>query len=200
MSINQQVWHAIQKDPAVLLGLQRKLVNIRALAKHLIQDKGIAGSLDSVISSIRRFPLDEATQEEQTLRNLFRDSVISTTNNVACVTVSGRVSDVISAITFPVLRITSGIDHVKLIVESRHASDAQNAFSDASIEKNLSEISVTLSQEAVATKGVLARITSELALANINIHEILVCPPQFLIYVAQSNIVKAHERIMSLTS
>jgi len=64
----------------------------------------------------------------------------------------------------------------------------------------LSEISVTVAEKATKTRGVLARITAELALANINIHEMMVCPPQFLIYVSEKDIVKAHERIMSLAS
>lgn len=200
MSVNQHVWQAIQKDPAVLQGLQRKLINIRALAKQLITEQGINGSLDSVISSIRRFPLDKTRADEQTLRNIFKDSIISTTNNVACITIPRPLSAVLDKLNTPVMRITSGIDTVKLITENRHAAAIKKNFKNATIEKNLSEISVTVSPQAVKTKGVLARITSELALANINIHEILVCPPQFLIYVSQSNIVKAHERIISLAS
>ena len=67
------------------------------------------------------------------------------------------------------------------------------------MDNNLSEITVTVSEKALKTKGVLARIAGELAVADINIHELIVCPPQFLIYVAQKDIVKAHERVLALS-
>jgi hypothetical protein len=44
----------------------------------------------------------------------------------------------------------------------------------------------------------LARIASEVALANINIQEIIVCPPEFLIYVKEKDMVKAHESLLKL--
>ena len=53
-------------------------------------------------------------------------------------------------------------------------------------------------EEALRTKGVLARMTSEIALANINISEVLSVPPEFLIYIKQEDIVKAHESILKL--
>jgi hypothetical protein len=42
-------------------------------------------------------------------------------------------------------------------------------------------------------------MAAELALANINIHELCMCSPEYLIYVSQKDIVKAHERILALT-
>ena len=67
------------------------------------------------------------------------------------------------------------------------------------LEDALSEIGVVVSDRAVLTKGVMARIANELTLANINIHELVVCPPEFLIYVRQQNIVKAHESVLKLS-
>ena len=61
------------------------------------------------------------------------------------------------------------------------------------------KISVVLPEKAIQTKGVMAKIASEIALANINITELIVCPPQFFIYVAEKDIVKAHERVLALT-
>lgn len=200
-SINQQVWHALQTDPALMRDLPRKLINTRALAKYLIHTRNLPASLDAVISSIRRFPLDDFKKEEQQLSNVFHNAVISTKTNIACVTISQTPQAALKKLNdVPVLRITTGTDEVKLIVDNKHAKSVGKHFGKPGIEANLSEICVTLPEQAVKTKGVLAKITAELAVANINIHELFVCPPQFLIYVRAQDLVKAHERIMMLTT
>jgi len=202
-SINQQVWKALQTDPAIMRDMERELVNIRALAKYIINKYEIKASLDAVISSIRRFPLEASKQDEETLRHIFRDSVVGTKNNVACITIKMQPNQAfakICAMSLPTIRMTTGTEEVKMIVENAHADEVAKVFKKAEIEKGLSEINVTVSEKAVKTKGVLARMTAELSLANINIHELLVCPPEFLIYVSEKDIVKAHERIIALTT
>jgi len=201
-SINQIVWQAMRTDPAIMRDLQRKLINMRALAKFLIDHYHLKASLDAVISSIRRFPLAEFKEEEKVLRDIFKDSIVSTTNNIACITISHPVQEVISRLqelSLPTMRMVTGNDKVKLLVKNSHVERVSKLFKKIDIEHGLSEISVTVAEKAIKTKGVMARIASEIALANINVHELVVCPPQFLIYVAESDIVKAHERVLSLT-
>jgi len=201
-SINQQVWRAMELDPAIMRDLQRKLINSRALAKYLIKKYDLHASMDAVISSIRRFPIEQHKEEERTLRSIFKDSVISTRNNIACVTINRTPKEVFERLSreMPDFRMTTATNSVKIIVENGEAEKIGKLFKKKEIERGLSEISVTVSEKALKTKGVLARIAEELALANINLHEFLVCPPQFLLYVAQKDIVKAHERIIGLTS
>jgi len=201
-SINQQVWHAMRTDPAIMRDLQRKLINMRALAKFLIDSHKLPASLDAVISSIRRFPMPTFYEEERILHGIFRDSVVSTTNNIACLTVQVSPSEMIDKLPelkIPNVRMVTGTDKVKLLVKSDHAEKVSKTFKNTVVEQGLSEISVTVAEKATKTKGVMARIAAEIALANINIHELLVCPPQFLIYVQEKDIVKAHERVLSLT-
>lgn len=201
-SVNQQVWRAIRTDPALLRGLQRKLVNMRALAKYIINEYGLNASLDAVISSIRRFPINSVEKENKIFHDIFKDSVISTTNNIACATISGSPAEILSCIvelSFPRPRVVTGNDKVKVLVKTSNMARISEVFKDARIENGLSEIAVTVADKAIKTKGVMARIAAELALANINIQELLVCPPQFLIYVSEKDIVKAHERVLALT-
>ena len=202
-SVNQQVWKVLQTEPAIMRDLERKLVNTRALAKYMINKYELKVSMDAVISSIRRFPLDAYQEEEKIMQHIFRDSVIGTKNNMACITVNMAPNQAFAKlclISLPIMRMTTGTDEVKIIVENAHADEIAKLFKKAELERGLSEISVTVAEKAIKTKGVLARIAAELALANINIHEILCCPPEFLIYVSQKDIVKAHERVIALTS
>ncbi len=201
-SINQQVWRALQTDPAVMRDLQRKLINTRALAKYLIQKYELKVSLDAIISSIRRFPLDAHQEVEKTLQHIFADSIVSTKNNMACITVRMEPHQAFSrlcTLSLPVMRMTTGTEEVKILVENSQADKIAKLFKNPEIERDLSEIHVTVAEKATKTKGVLARISAEIALANINVHEVCICPPEFLIYVSEKDIVKAHERIIALT-
>ncbi|RJQ21393.1 hypothetical protein C4580_02530 [Candidatus Woesearchaeota archaeon] len=201
-SINQQVWQAMRSDPAIMQDMQRGLINMRALAKFLIDKYELRASLDAVISSIRRFPMPAAAEEERVLRAIFKDSVVGTTNNIACVTIAHPPSEVIpklAGLALQNIRLVTGIDEVKVLVKNSAADRVSKSFKNTEVVPNLSEISVIVAEKAVKTKGVMARMASEIALAGINVHELLVCPPQFLIYVAEKDIVKAHERVLSLT-
>jgi len=146
--------------------------------------------------------MNDYQEEEKILQHIFNDSVISTKNNMACVSINMapcQVFEKLRGISWPSLRVTTGTDEVKILAENAHADTIAKIFKGAQVEHDLSEISVTVAEKAVKTKGVLARIAAELALANINIHEMCMCVPQFLIYVSQKDIVKAHERIIMLT-
>ncbi|HLC33003.1 MAG TPA: hypothetical protein VJJ82_04200 [Candidatus Nanoarchaeia archaeon] len=201
-SINQKVWHLMRADPAITRDLQRKLINSRALAKYLLAHYTLDTSLDSVISSIRRFPMADYEEEKKVLHRVFHDSVVSTSNNMACVTIQQNPSDVlakINGLSLSGLRFVTGNEKIKIIIKNTLAPKITALFKKCQVEEHLSEISVTVGEEALVTKGVMATIASEISLANINIKELLVCPPQFFIYVDEKDIVKAHERVLSLT-
>jgi hypothetical protein len=201
MSVNKQVWHILQTDPSIMKDYSRKLINVRALSRYLIDNYGLDASLDAVISSIRRFPLQDVRNDDRILASIFKDAEVSTKNNISCITINGEPHEILpklSTIKLPPLRVSTGSDKVKLIMETDEVEKTTKPFKQKEVVRNLSEISITVSERAIKTKGVLARITSELSLAGINIYELFVCPPQFLIYVAQDDILKAHERILSL--
>ena len=126
-NINQEVWHILQSDLAIQKDLQRKLLNTRALAKHIITKYPIRASLDSVISAIRRFQSQEKfAEEEKALLGCFKGAVVSTKNNVVCVTLQMRPSEFFkkfSALNNPSLRITRGSWEVKVIVELPYLND-----------------------------------------------------------------------------
>lgn len=204
-NINQEVWHILRSDLAIQKDLHRKLLNTRALAKHIITKYPIRASLDSVISAIRRFQTSERFfEEEKKLLGCFRGAVVSTKNNVACITLGMRPAEFFKkfcTVRKPSLRITTGSRDVKIIVEAPNLDEIEKVFSKEDVkqvQKGLSEINVKLSAKSLETRGVLARITSEIALANINLQEIIICPPEFLIYVKEKDIVKAHEAILKL--
>lgn len=205
-STNQEVWKILRSDLAIQKDLHRNLLNTRALAKYVINKYNLTTSLDAVISSIRRFQSEEAFREEEsTMLGIFKNAVISTKNNMACITLNVRPDRFLkrmhSCENGPSYRIITTPNETKMMLEQPSLAEIKKIFSKndiVKIEENLSEIRVKVSDVAVQTKGVLARIANELALADINLHEIIVCSPRFLIYVKERDIVKAHEAILKL--
>ena len=207
MNVNQTIWKLLQADIAIQKDMWRNLINTRALAKYLIDKHSLRVSLDSVISSIRRYQSQTTFEEdEKNLHNIFSEAVVSTKNNLACITASVPANTFFTRVCklqkTPSFRIATGEHELKILVENPHAESLKQLFGKdelESVETDLSEVNVTVSEKAVHTKGVLARIASELALANINIHEIITVPPEFLIYVKQKDIVRTHESILKLS-
>lgn len=208
INVNQTVWHALQSDLAIQKDISRKIINTRALAKFIIKKYGLTVSLDSIISAVRRFQTQGIFEEEEKLlHEIFREAVVRTKNNVACLTISTGTNPPLlkklcnSCIENIPFRISTGIRELKFVVEHPYLEKVKSLFDKEQIKKieeDLSEISVVVDEKASHTKGVIGRMTSELALSNINIHEIIVCPPEFLIYVKEKDIVKAHETVLQL--
>lgn len=207
LNINQTVWKILASDLAIQKDISRKIVNVRALAKHILKKYELPASLDSVISSIRRFQSAERfNEDEKELLHIFKDGVVSTKNNMACITLGLGPRELFTKVCaagnqLVPFRVTAGNEETKMIVEQPRLDRVREWFDKKDIigiEKDLSELLVVVSKQAIHAKGVLARIANELSLANINIHEIIVCPPEFLVYVKERDIVKAHEAILKL--
>lgn len=206
LSINQQVWLILQKDLAIQKDLARGLINVRALAKHISDTYNITAGIDAVISAIRRFEgQNQFERDEKELQVIFHHGIVSTKNNMCCITLNLTFKKVAQRLGqsghIPDCKVVTGDHAVKLIVDNPDSSYVKGLFSDdetQKIDKDLSEIAVVVSPQAVKTKGVMARIANEIALANINIIELLVCPPEFRIYVKEKDIVRAHESVLKL--
>ena len=208
-SVNQQVWKLISADVSIQKGLKRDIINIRGLAKFFMKRYGVKASLDSVISAIRRYDGSESFVEDDVV-SVFKNSIISTKNNVVCVSLR---LDAVRQLPKLVdmqnnhqlsyhIKLVTGPNSIKLLTDNVEKDKVLGLFNEkyvVNVEDDLSEISVSLSQKAISTKGVLARMANELSLNNVNISELLVAPPDFLIYVKEKDIVKTHDTLLRLS-
>jgi aspartokinase len=210
LSVNQHVWKILQSDLAIQKDLARKTINMRALAKYLIKKYDLRVSLDSIISAIRRFQSDETfEEEEEALLHIFRDAHISTKNNISVMTTNvapgefhRRFCKTTGHHNHHGMRMVTGTQGIKLIVSQKEQDEFKGLFTKEEVESTeheLSEISVIVNDKAAHTKGVIGRLTSELALSNINIHELIVSIPEFLVYVKHKDLVKAHDSLLKLS-
>lgn len=208
-NINKTVWDILDKDLAVQKDLFRKLINARALAKYIIEKHNLKASLDAVISAIRRYSTKrEYKEEEKKLRNVFKDAMISTKTNISRITISQdaeqKIPEVIKKIDFArheTFFLTTGSEEFKIFVDNHKLDDIKPIFTKGKIQeinKNLGEIAIKLSKEAMKTKGVLARITGEISLRGINMEDVAMCAPEIIIFVKEKDLLKTHESLLQL--
>ena len=128
-NINQTVSKILSMDIAVQKGLSRGIINTRALAKHIIKQYGLTASLDSVISAIRRYERQENFEEEEKkILHIFRGAVISTKNNVACMTLELRPRELLNKLCINPnskipIKISTGTRATKIIFENPAIAD-----------------------------------------------------------------------------
>jgi len=210
-NINKDVWDILDKDLAAQKDLSRGLINIRGLAKYILEKHRIKASLDAVISAIRRYGTQrEYKEEESKLKALFKDAMISTKTNISRLTISQdaeqKIPEVIKKIDFArheTFFLTTGAQIFKIFVDNHKVDDIKSIFTKKEIinmEKDLGELNIRLSSEALKTKGVLTRMTGEVSLRGINIEDFMVCAPEFIILVKEKDLIKAHESLLQLGS
>jgi len=206
----QEVRNYLSQDLSIQKNLQRGILNIRALARQIIKEQKLRTSVDAVISAIRRFSYDKELKEGYTnVESVFQSSNITTKNNIACITlrnqsnIQGCLNELTNMANHErreTLRIIKAKKNLKLIVDMKKIKEIESLFSkeDIDIKENLSEIRIKTSLKADQTKGVVARVSNEMMLQNINISEIIFCTPEIIIYINQEDFLGAYESLMNL--
>ena len=96
--------------------------------------------------------------------------------------------------------VISGTGDTKIICDLKDFDSIKSYFKSDELkcETGLSVIGIMLSREAIKTRGVLAKIASEVSIYGVNIAEMIVCPPEFLIMVKDEDMLPTHEAIMNI--
>jgi hypothetical protein len=205
-NINKGVWEVLARDVCMQRDLNRKIINIRGLAKLIIKNHLPNASLDSVISAIRRFQtggLPNAKDSEE----VFHGAVVSTKNFLACVTLKRKAFRNLSKIMEAdfdrkgVIRLIRAEKVSKAIVDLHNLDELLSIFPQSEVnkvEKDLAEVSININPKAEDTPGVLAKIVNEIAIHDININEVIICLPEVRIYVKQDDLLKVHKIVFDL--
>ena len=207
----QTVWRILDHDPSIKRELDRGLINTSALARYLIKEKKVKATLEAVISALRRYqhaPFNDFFSTASTL--LTKTVSISTKNNLAEISlvkdtevqrILPKVFEIISYVRGDVLRITQANESVRLLIDEKNMEKVTAMFPKDKLitnEKDLAEINVYIHPQMQKTPGILAVLANELALNEINIVEIMTCPPELLIIVQKKDFQKASEVIHQL--
>lgn len=210
-SITRRVWRVIDEDPSIRKDLARGIINVSGLAAYL-KAHGVEGSLDSLISAIRRYKgSDEVEQLNEGVRVALMESVVATKTRITALHLKNSanlykyLSDLMKDSEFyksEIFRLIKTRNETVIMIDGESLGRAKKFFPEGNIvnvEDGLAELSVTLSKKGWHAKGVLARLTSEIANYGVSIVAVLSAEPRVSIFLSEKDLMKAHEAALALT-
>jgi aspartokinase len=190
--------------------MSQGLINNTALARYIIEEKKVDSTLDAVSSAIRRYKLDRYDEIFSTANEIVSLGSISTKSKLANIAlmkdteIEELLPKLFSIIQFhrgDVLRIIQADEAIKILVNEKNLNTVLQLFPKKKIikiERNLAEINMHLHPEAVNTPGIIAVISNELALNDVNVMETMSCVPEMLWFVKEKDVLKAYNVLYQL--
>jgi hypothetical protein len=211
-SITKQVWEILDNDITIKKDLERGIINVSALSQYLLDTYQIKGSLDSVISAIRRYKADETIQDDYAkISKALQEAIVSTKTNISLITLRNTtntykyIGTLMSHEDFlknDVFRLIKTRHDVQIVVDRDSLSKAKSFFPETMVEdtrKGLVELSVQLTQKGWDTKGIISRISNELATQGVNIVMIFSVYPTVSIFIDDKDLLRAHESLIRIS-
>ncbi|MBI5073251.1 hypothetical protein HZA99_05530 [Candidatus Woesearchaeota archaeon] len=209
-SINNVIWRLIAEDVSIQKELNRGLINIRGLARYLIDKHHLDTSMDAVISAIRRYETEQIFEDNtKEIDAVLRSAIITTKNYVTCITLKEMEYPTIAKdfvgknVLKENFRLVKSKEFIKIYLNQKDIEKKVDLFKKEnilSVSKDLAEIRVTMHVKATETVGVLARISHEIALHGVSIQGIIIAVPELLLYVKSDDLVRAHKAVLGLIS
>lgn len=199
---------ALERDPVIKKGLERGIINSRALARFIQEVDGVDATPDAILGIIRRYPLERKKSVPH--RMTMKDCEITMRTRVGDLALEKgpdtmrRISHFASSIKSTKgqnLRILTGLRHIRVIADQKALDQFRHEFLDKEIigySENLIEISLLLTPETEQTRGIYAKITSELALNDVNLVGIWCCAPETVLIVNEEDGLKAIEALQRM--
>jgi aspartokinase len=208
-----EVWKYLDNNPAIKVDIGLGIINIRALAKHIIKTQNMDATLDAVISAIRRYEIDRQEDLFAKARKVIRETfTLSTRSGLVEISlvkdddvqrILPELFEIIDYARGEVLRVIQATESIKLLADGKNLEKILNVFPKEKIlkiDKNIAEINMHMNPNGAATRGILAVITNELAINGISIFEIMSCLPEMLLFVKEEDILKSYQVLYELCS
>lgn len=210
-NIVQQVWRILDSNPSIRRDISLGLINTSALARYLIKENKIEGTLDGVIGAIRRYDYGKHKEIFSEAYNLLGQTVnLFTRKKVAEIALKKdediqqllpKLFEIIKYIQGDILRIMQANESVRLLIDEKNLEKVTKIFPTnkiLAIEKDLAEIDIYIHPDMQGTPGILAVIANEFAINAINIVEVMTCPPEMLFIVKGEDLIQVHDVLNKL--
>lgn len=209
--ISRLLARKIEQDSALAEVLARGVVNLRALARWLIRTNHWAATEDAVLSALRRYVASSRKESSvEQARALLSRAHLNTRSRVCLVTlpkskgVQQAVGSLITSLDYSkgeILRLIQTERGIKVLIDETNLPKLQRAVgaSVQSVEHNLTELNVVVSEETMQTPGVLALIFGAIASRGINVVESVSGLPEHLVFVAEKDAMDAYDALAALT-
>lgn len=197
----------VENDPVLRSALAQRLLNLSQVARHIhaaveartmkpVQHAAIAMALSRL--QARTPDLDVAPRPRLADRITVQRGLAVLTFPNTC-----RVQESLPPLQERVraarghLTITEGVREVTLILETRMRSVVRNVVAERPTREapGAASLSVTLTEENLATPGVLYRLLQPLALQGVNVLEVASTTREFHVYVEDGDVMIALESL-----
>ena len=199
----------MSRHPEILRCCSQGLINRRSLARYLISVGIAEGSeMESVVAMLRRFDFGKA---KKSTPSLFDDMRVTIKDKVIILDFPKEkellvmLHDLILSTAFDkgdTLKVVMGTLSFKVIIDEQKKKSFSSLIRKFSAHTyaGISEMSLLFPGEAIQEAGIVSTITTELAVHEINIIEVLTATPELLIYLEDKDVVEAFEVIKALSS
>src|SRR5271155_4082146 len=151
----------IEGDGAIKSGMARGLVNVRALARYIQEEARRDGeelSLEAIIGSIRRYPVEERWSSQRNLGRLFRKLTmrnkivdVAILNDPEITAALGKFASMIDYSLGETFRLVSGVEAIRVVIDEKNLEKMKSIIPKKNIPKistGLAEIIVSMSEVA----------------------------------------------------
>ena len=203
-NIVHEVWKILDTSPSIRKDMGLGLINNSALARYIIKEKKLDAEMDAILSAIRRYEIELNEDLINTANNIICHSAISTKSRLSNISIIKdtetqkllpKLFTLINYNRGDVLRIIQADESIKILVDEKNLEKVKRVFSQdkiIKIDENLGEINIHLHPEAVNTPGIIAVISNELLMNEINIMETMSCVPELLWFVREKDLPLAY--------
>jgi len=210
-SITKQVWRLIDEDVAIQKDLARGIINVSGLAAYFKEIGAIEGSLDSVISAVRRYRRRTLSEEHGAVAKAIADAIVATKTRITALHLKNSTNlykylgELMKAPEFyksEIFRLLKTRNETLVMIDKESLSHARTFFPEGNIvtvDEGLAELSLALTQKGWQSKGVMARIANEVAAQGVNILVVLSAEPKISLFVQEKDLPKAHEAVLGMT-
>ncbi len=210
-NITQEVRDFLNQNPSIVKCLECKIINIRALAFHMIKNCNKGASSHAVMSAIRRYKKELKIKEKKKsiIQSIYLDSKISTKSHLVMFTLKRHfkilrnilphILDDIHVSKGEVLRIVEGRESVKLIFDHSKKPRFLKIIPEEELidaKENLGELNIHFSEKYGDMPGLVSPVFNELAINDVNVIEIIGCMPELIIIVKEEDISKCHDALI----
>lgn len=198
----------IEGDPVVRNGLSRGLINMRALARQIQVSTRQGPSIEALVAAIRRYPVKESiTKDKRVSRQITK---LSMKNEVVDVEIQNapeipgllaKFSEKVDTTKGESLSMAASVQEWVVVIDSKNLDKLMGMIPKRnilSVTRDLTEVSLTMSDDFNTTVGAMASITSEIAMEGINVVEYVRAAPYLGILVEEEDALRAYRAMERL--
>lgn len=206
---SEAVERYLATDVALVDLLTRRIVNLRATARWLIEEHGWDATEEAVVSALRRYTADHPEAPLARDRDLLAETLVDVHTGLATITLPRtkalheEMPELWSSIeALDTLTVTQARKRCHLLAEDDKVDTVREVLPAGTIEEvdsPISAIRLTLPEEPTAV-ALVGHAVAMLVHRGIEVHDVLTCLPEAWILVEGEVTMDAFERVAALAN